>query len=266
MNAIVTAGGKIEPGQPLYEITHGGQKALIDIAGRPMVQWVLDALGKSSALERVFVIGLPLGTELTCAHPLVLLPDQGNMLANITAAAREVVHIDPQATHALLASGDLPALGVEMVDWLLGQVKDLDQDIYYTVVSRGTMETCFPASRRTYVPMKDIEVCGGDLHCFRLDAANEENSLIKQLIGARKSPLRQASMIGFSTLFWLVLRQLSLRDVETAVCQRLELRGRVLVSPYPEIGMDVDKPFQLDIIREYFARGYEHNAAKTESI
>jgi molybdopterin-guanine dinucleotide biosynthesis protein A len=262
MIAIVTAGGRAEPGQPLYEITRGGQKTLIDIAGRPMVQWVLDALSASSSVERVFLIGLPPEAGLKCAHPMAMLPDQGDMLANILAAAKEVQCAAPQETHALLVSGDIPALRAEMVDWMVSAVKDLGQDMYYTAIERRTMEACFPSSRRTYLAMKDVEVCGGDLHCFRLAAANEANPLIKRLIDTRKNPLRQASMIGFSTLFWLVLRQLTLKDVEKRVCQRLGLRGRVLVSPYAEIGMDVDKPFQLDIIQEYFARGHERNTAK----
>jgi molybdopterin-guanine dinucleotide biosynthesis protein A len=265
MNVIVTAGGHSDPGQPLYELTHGSQKALLDIAGQPMVQWVLDALSASSRVEHVFLVGLPPETSLTCAHPLVLLPDHGDMLANIIAASCEVQRADPRITHALLVSGDIPALRAEMVDWLINQVQLLDQDIYYTTVDRGTMEACFPASRRTFLHMKDIEVCGGDLHCFRLGAASETNPLIERLISARKSPLRQASMIGFSTLFWLMLRRLTLRDVEQAVCQRLGLHGRVLVSPYAETGMDIDKPFQLEIIQEYLARRYERNAAKVKS-
>jgi NDP-sugar pyrophosphorylase family protein len=44
MDAIVIAGGIPEPGDPLYEYTQGQPKALLDIAGKPMVQWVLDAL------------------------------------------------------------------------------------------------------------------------------------------------------------------------------------------------------------------------------
>jgi len=73
MNAIVTAGGETEPKQPLYEIAHGGLKSMIEVAGKPMVQWVLDAMGKSTEIERVVVVGLPPETDLVCAHPLVLL-------------------------------------------------------------------------------------------------------------------------------------------------------------------------------------------------
>jgi hypothetical protein len=38
------------------------------------------------------------------------------------------------------------------------------------------------------------------------------------------------------------------------ICNRLKLRGRALVCPYSEIGMDVDKPFQLDMLRTDLAK------------
>jgi len=256
MNVIVTAGGEIQPKQPLYEVSHGGLKAMIDVVGKPMVQWVLDALGKSANVERVVVVGLPPEAALDCAHPLILLPDEGDMLSNVRAGAREVMRLDPQATHAILASGDIPALRGEIVDWLICQSQDQDQDIYYTVIERATMEQQFPGARKTYVRLKDVELCGGDLHCFRLEATVEEGPLWKRLIATRKSPFRQASLLGYDALFFLMLRQLSLQDAEATVCKRLNVRGRAVLSPYAEIGMDVDKPAQLEIVCDHLARNH----------
>lgn len=265
MNVIVTAGGITGPKQPLYEAAGGGTKSLIDIAGQPMVQWVLDALGASDVVEHVCVVGLPPQTSLACTHPMVLLPDHGDMLSNIIAGAKEIQRIDPAATHAIMASGDIPALRAEMIDWMADQVAaNQDRDIYYTVIERSAMESQFPASRRTYVMLKDAEVCGGDLHAFRLRAANTERPVVKNLIAARKNPLRLASLIGFGTLLNLLLRRLALREVETAVTHRLGLRVRAIISPYAETGMDVDKPSQLEMMREHLSKCYERNPAKAE--
>ncbi len=264
MNVIVTAGGETDSKQPLYQVTHGGRKAMIEIAGKSMVQWVLDALGETSQVEKIVVVGLPPETDLTCTHPLILLPDHGELLSNIMAGVKEVMRLDSQASHVLLVSGDLPALRGEMIDWFLEQVKDLDQDIYYTIIKRETMEAQFPASKRTYIHLKDLQVCGGDLHCFRLAAATEESPIWKGLIESRKNPLRQASIVGYDTLLFLMLRQLSLQDAEKAVAKRLEIKGKAVPSPYAEMGMDVDKPFQLEIIREYLSRRQEKHAAEAE--
>jgi NDP-sugar pyrophosphorylase family protein len=66
MDAIVTAGGIPRPGDPLYEYSNGNSKALIDIAGKPMIQWILDALGDAKKVDNVIIIGLSPKSGLTC--------------------------------------------------------------------------------------------------------------------------------------------------------------------------------------------------------
>lgn len=257
MIAIVTAGGETQPGEPLYEMTQGGLKSMLNLNGKPMIQWLLDALGQSDRIHQVIVVGLPLETDLVCSHPLVLLPDEGDMLNNIRAGAEQAIRLDPTASHALLASGDVPGLNAEIIEWILEQAKDLNLDLYYSIIDRTVMEAQFPQSRRTYAHLKDMQVCGGDVHCFRLRAAVEESPLWKKLIDARKSPIRQASLVGYDTLFFLMLRQLRLKDAEAMLCKRLGIQAKAVLCPYPQVGMDVDKPFQFEIMREYLANVHE---------
>jgi molybdopterin-guanine dinucleotide biosynthesis protein A len=254
MIALVTAGGQSQPGEPLYELIQDGKKAFLEIVGKPMIQWVLDALSGTSQIERVIVIGLPPETALACAHPLTVLPDHGDMLENIRAGAREALRVDPGATHALLITSDLPGIRAEMIDWLIDQCQDKSQDLYYSVIERAVIEAQFPGSKRTYVRLKDMQVCGGDVHCIRLQAAVAEGDFWKQIIAARKNPLRQAALIGFDTLLLLLLRQLSVKGAITRICTRMGIQGRPVFSPFAEIGMDVDKPFQFEIMRDYLQK------------
>jgi hypothetical protein len=111
------------------------------------------------------------------------------------------------------------------------------------------MEKRFPGSKRTYIKIKDGEVCGGDLNCYSKKAALDPNALWKDLIKLRKNPLRQAAMIGFGTLFLLLLGQLTLDQAAERVCRRMGITGKALRVPFAEIGMDVDKPFQFDMVQ-----------------
>jgi hypothetical protein len=141
-----------------------------------------------------------------------------------------------------------------MVDWVAEQVLDADFELYYNVIERKVMEERFPNSRRTYVHLREMECCGGDLNAIRLNLAAENNPLWDRLIAARKNPLRQAALVGFDTLFLLLTGRLSLADAEAAVGKRMGIRVRALVCPYAEIGMDVDKPYQYEIVHEFLAR------------
>jgi hypothetical protein len=74
--------------------------------------------------------------------------------------------------------------------------------------------------------------------------------LWESLIGSRKSPLRQAGIIGFGTLLALFTRRLTLEDAVSRVGDRIGIKGRAIVWPYAEPCMDIDKPSQLELLRE----------------
>jgi molybdopterin-guanine dinucleotide biosynthesis protein A len=251
MDAIVLAGGTAGIDDLLYDAAKGGYKTLIDIGGKSMVQWVLDALSGSSNIDQVVLVGLPEETRIECKHPLRMIADHGGIMNNIKAGAKELlkIHPDPEAK-VLALSADVPAITPEIVDWLVCEVKKTDHDIYYSLIEKDVMETRFPDSKRSFVHLKNLVVCGGDCNAVRLGAAAADHPFIDELSKARKNPIKQAYMIGFGTVFLLLLRQLTLENAIARVCKRLNLTGRAVLNPYAEVGMDVDKPFQLEIMRK----------------
>jgi GTP:adenosylcobinamide-phosphate guanylyltransferase len=250
MDAIVTAGGIPLPEEPLYPATQGHPKALVDIAGKPMIQWVLDALTQSTVIENVILVGLSEKSDVTCGKPLYFIPNQGKMLDNLRAGAEKVLEINSKARHVLLVSSDIPAISGEMVDWAVNTAMQTDEDVYYNIIQREVMEKRFPSSKRTYTRLKDMEVCGGDMNVGRLGLlTSEDTDLWEKITNARKSPLKQAGLIGFDTLFLLLFRQLTLEKAAANIMKRLKITGRAIVCPYAEIGMDIDKPHQLEILR-----------------
>lgn len=249
MDAIVTAGGIPLPEDPLYAHSNGEPKALIDIAGKPMIQWVLDALSDARHVDRGVIVGLSPKSEVTCKKPLYFLSNQGNMLANIIAGVNKVLELNPQAEYVLIVSSDIPGIKSFMVDWLIETAMQTQDDIYYGVVPRQVMEKRYPDSRRTYTRLKDMEVCGADINIAHIRMATEHLDTWQRLIGTRKSPLKQAAIIGLDTLFLLLTRRITLQEAVEKVSQRLGIRGRVIVWEHAEAGMDVDKPHQLEILR-----------------
>jgi GTP:adenosylcobinamide-phosphate guanylyltransferase len=249
LDAIVTAGGITQPDEPLYSLIGGGNKTLLEIHDKPMVQWVLDALSTSKRVERVVVVGLPPDTPLLCAHPLTLLKDHGDAVENTRAAVAHLLKDSDVQEKVLLVSADIPAITAEMIDWIIERVEESEHDLYYNVISRSIMEQRYPQSKRTYIRLKDGEYCGGDASAIRKVIATNTHPLFKRLIAARKNPVRQARLIGVDTMLLLLLRQLTLKDAVRRISGRLEIRGRALNCPYAELGMDVDKPFQLQIMQ-----------------
>ena len=251
MDAIILAGGIAGENDLLYNEIPNGYKALLPIAGKPMVQWTLDALNDSEKIENVILVGLPEDVKLSCEKNMVRVADHKGIIENIQAGTKKLLEMgrDPQMK-ALSVSADVPSITSDIVNWMVDTIESYDADIYYSVIERNVMEKRFPGSKRSYVKLKDYEVCGGDVNGFRLGAAHESSPLATGLASARKNVVKQASLVGFGTLFLLLTRQLSLHDAEKRICKRLKVTGKALVNPYAEIGMDVDKPFQLEIMRQ----------------
>lgn len=254
MDAIVTAGGVPQPGDPLYEYSQGKSKALIDIAGKAMAQWVLDALTESSRVESIVLIGVEQSSGLTSPKIRAYLPGQGHMVNNILAGLNKLIEMNPNTGHALIVSSDIPAITGKMVDWVVDEAMRTNDDIYYNVIPRQVMEKRFPNSRRSYTHLKDAEVCGGDMNVARASLAQSDAEIWDKLIESRKNVFKQASLIGFDTLLLLLLRQITLDRAVSKVARKLKLSGRAIVCPYAEVGMDIDKPHQLEMMRADLAQ------------
>lgn len=249
MDAVVMAGGIPQPDELLYPYTLGKPKAMLDILGKPMVQWVLDALSGAQRVENVVLIGLTEDSGVTCTKPLTFLPNKISMIENILGGIKKIMEISPSATRLLLVSSDIPGITSEMVDWEVEATLGSDVDLCYNVVKREVMEARYPGSRRTFTKLKGMDVCGGDLNVLNTSVALMNTDIWEKLIASRKNPIKQAAIMGFDTLLLMLLRLITLDEAVKKVTARLHMTGRAIVCPYAEIAMDVDKPNQLEMIR-----------------
>jgi choline kinase len=245
----------------LYTFLKGDAKALVDVAGKPMIQWVLDALGDAKHVDNVIVVGLSPKSGVTCKKPLHFLSNQGRMLSNIVAGVNQSLELNKKTKYVLVVSSDIPALKPHMVDWLIETCSETKDDLYYGVCERDVMEERFPDSRRTYTKLKDIELCGADMHVTHVRMATEHLDMWEQLIGNRKSPLKQASIIGIGTFFKVFTKSITLDDLVDTICERIGIKGRAVLFPYAEPCMDVDKPHQLELLRADLAAQRNGKAA-----
>ena len=246
VDAVLLAGGTPRPDDPLYTLTRGGPKALLPIAGRPMAQWVLDALSGARSVRSVVVVGLAMDdVGLRCDKPIITVADQGDILANVFAggaAARD--HTTPPPTHALVVSVDVPAITAPIVDWHVGAALESDHEAYRYLIGRETMEERFPGSGRSFYRLVDGSFTGGDLWCFTLTLLRPQDPAWRRLVAARKSVVAQARIVGLGILLRAALGRLTIAYAERRIRDRFGVDARVLVCPYAEAGMDVDTPHQ----------------------
>ena len=228
-----------------------------------MVQWVLDALGDAQHVDNVIIIGLSPKSGVTCKKPTYFVSNQGRMLANIVAGVNKVLELNKKSEYVLVVSSDIPTLKPEMVDWLVDTCMETKEDLYYGVCPREVMEARFPNSKRTYTKLKGIELCGADINISHVRMATEHLDMWESLIGTRKSPLKQAGIIGLGTLFRVLTRNITLDDLVEIVCKRIGIQARAIQWSHAEACMDVDKPHQLELLREDMAKQQRREVIRT---
>ncbi len=97
-----------------------------------------------------------------------------------------------------------------------------------------------------YVP----RVMRGDIHALRPSVASRNNPLWDNILAARKNPLKQAWLVGIDTLFYFLTRQMDLEQAAVFLSKKLGIKGKAVVLPFAEMGMDVDKTFQYEIMKK----------------
>ena len=247
--AVVTAGWSPDEDDPLAAYTQNKPKALIPIAGKPMITHVVDALAGSRYVQHIIVVALDPAAKVQFSAPVEYVPDAGGVLANSEAGVQHAQTHCPNLDAMLLSSSDIPTITPAIVDAFIEECFRTDHDLYYSVVERSVMETRFPGSRRSYVHLCEGDFAGGDLILVRPSMTFSHRELWKDLSNARKNALQQARLVGLWTFVKLITHRLSLTDAERRVCKTLNVRGRAVPFSYAEVGMDVDKPFQLEIVR-----------------
>jgi hypothetical protein len=84
------------------------------------------------------------------------------------------------------------------------------------------------------------------LNAFDYNLVYKKQELFEDLIGSRKNPLKQASILGLDTLLLLFFKQMTLEKAEINISKKIGARVKALICPYAEIGMDIDKNYQLE--------------------
>lgn len=257
MDCIITAGGMPRLDDPIYAYTQGKPKALLDMAGRSMLERVVDALQSSRYVDDIVVVGLGNTgheTHFQFQRPVVHLPDHGSLIDNAMAGLQWSKAHNPGATELLLSSADLPTLTSDIVDHFVESCRPFDNALYYTFVTQEVMEARFPHSNRTFVQLKDIRIAGGDLFLAHPTIGDSHRELWESLANARKHAWKLAWTIGPRALLKFMLRRIGPAEIEAEASRILRRPVKIILSPHAELAMDADKPHQIDLLRRELAQ------------
>jgi len=238
-DAIVLGGGEgvsIDPSQPI--------KGLVEIAGKPMVQWVVEALQEASSVNDIIVV-LPSGAQVgSWASDVRIVHSDGTILEN----GRKGFEAASGTRPLLGVTGDIPALTASAIDDFTRQVQARRAQFAYPLIYEKDVQNQFPGSTRTYVKLREGKVTGGNIIACTMEAARTLEPLMDDFSALRKDPQKAVKLVGANIATKYALGSLSVSDVENRIYKMFNIRGAGIFTPYAEIGVDVDKPSDKTIV------------------
>ncbi len=246
IDALVIAGG--HAGDKLKNCSEVAKEALIPIGDKVMVEYVVSALERTSQINRIIVVG-PVKelTKIFEKQPRILLAPEGESAIDSVINGLEV--LKPRG-RILILTADIPLINPTAIEGFIEGCKEAGIDLFYPIVPREANEEKYPQVKRTYVTLKEGVFTGGNLFLVNPSIVKSCAEKGKQLVKLRKSPLALSSLIGWTFILKLVMKRLTLAEVEEKFSKLLGIKGKAVISPYPEIGIDVDKPSDLQLVKE----------------
>ncbi|MDH7601835.1 MAG: NTP transferase domain-containing protein [Armatimonadota bacterium] len=247
IGVVILAGA--QAGQ-LFPQNSSISRGMVPVAGKPMVQWVVDAFRGVPSVDRIVVVG-----DVDVVGADAVVPPCGGFVDNLRKGL-ECMEPDQKV---ILASCDIPMLTAESVEDFIGRAREANADFVYPIVPRSQCEAQYPGVKRTYLRTADGVFTGGNLVLVNPRFVLENWRIIREAYEARKHVLRLARIIGLSIVFRVLIsmvcpRALKVSDLERAAARLLSGSVAAVVSEYPEIAEDVDKPSDLHAVERFLEK------------
>jgi len=254
---LVLAGGKIGP--DLASVAGNAPcRALIDLAGRPMLDYVLDAvrggLDAAGVRGRILLAGDDVPSTPGCT-PVAGGASLVDTLLNGVAA------LAPDETRLLLVTADIPFLTpASVADFLTRAQRDApNAQFVYPIIEVDRCRKAFPDMKRTTLRIAEGEYTGGNISLLDPSFLREKADVIRAAYANRKNVPGLAVLLGSSFLFRLLASRLFPAALPLPLLERAVGRllggavARAVVTPFPEIGSDVDRADDVVIARRMLA-------------
>jgi GTP:adenosylcobinamide-phosphate guanylyltransferase len=267
--ALVLAADRRDPRDPLAAASRGGNKCLIDIVGRPMLAWVLDALLQAPEIDDVLVSTddadllsrLPEFHDACALGRLRVVPSGPNLFASVEQALTDAAR--PRCP-ALVTTGDHPLLTPAMVAYFCREISARDTDAAIAMTRAEVMRAVHPDGQRRFYAFSDGEFSNCNLYAIVSPRAIAAARMFEGGGQFRKNALRILRAFGVLNFLRYRLRLLSLDGLGERLSRVFGARIRMVTMPFAEACIDVDNERTLALAREVLGnRGSGQDTAVT---
>ena len=249
-DAVILAGG--ESTSNLRKIAPYRNEALIKIGKYPMIYYVYRALRQSASIRTIVISGPvdALKTIFPREEKLLFACSGENAIASFSNAI-DVLQQYGISDRILVMPTDIPLITTPAIDDFIRRSEEIEADFYYSITTKEINDIKFPGVTRTYVKLKEGTFTGGNLFIVNRSVIKRVLDMALKLVMRRKNPLAMARLFGLNLVIRYITRQLSIEATEKRFQEVVGIKGKAIISPYAEVGIDVDKPSDLQLAQKH---------------
>lgn len=230
-----------------------GYKALVEMLGKPLIAYVLDALHQAEGIGRIFVVGAPPVVEYASQWERVSgVPDGHQLLRNAWRGLRAAT-----TDRVLFCNPDQPLLRTEMIEDFLRRAVPTEGDLISSWVRHEDLGP-YVEGEHKFAKFGDGKYAHGNLFLVRKDMPHLDRvrERMDRIYEARKNNVKFAWALGPSLfgrfLVSLVCGKLpSLDETLKIGGKKFGVNLKPVICPYPEIALDIDEPEDFAAAERY---------------
>ncbi len=242
LDALVLAGARGSE-DAFLKASGAAHRALIPVAGKPLLAYVLEALRGCPRVGAVHASMDTAGAELageTFGAAGIRLPDA--WLPSASSPARSVLAALDSGLHypLLVTTADHALLTPQILDDFLRGAGTCGGDLVVGVVAKKDVVARYPDTRRTGLRFAGETLCGANLFLLRHPAARNAVAFWVRVEQDRKHPIRLVGHFGLFTALRFALRRLRFDRSLALAGRRMGLAVAAVQLATAEAAIDVD--------------------------
>ena len=248
-DAVVLAGERTRDSELLKRFGVPA-KALIKVAGHPMIVRVTGALLQSGLVKRIFLCGeemelfrkIPeIGTEMDKGKIIWIQNEKGPSLSALKA-----MEAAGGKRPILLTTSDHALLRPIHVRSFCERALALHVDLAVGLARLETLKV-YPEVKRTYYRFRDGKFCTCNLFGFLTRNSFKAARFWQGVETKRKSPLKVIASFGITWAIRYLLGRLSLEEAMMRASKVLDCAPGAVILDFPEAAIDVDTIDDLEL-------------------
>ncbi|MBY9001796.1 MAG: NTP transferase domain-containing protein [Candidatus Heimdallarchaeota archaeon] len=237
------------------------KKSFLNLGDKTFIEHLVENMLSLKGLRDIYLSGMA-KKEWKTDLPVIFVEDKGDIISKLRKHRIDYYSDKEEPDYVIVISSDTPLVTAQAVERFIERCKEttggeLTGLYYMSLIDQKDMEAKFPGSNRSYAKFRDVTFASGDTLLAKPSIIDTHGDVLDRMVNNRKSVFKSLAVVSPIFAIKAMLGLASLNDLNNAINKKIFKTPNACIGVIvddPELGMDVDKPFQLEVVREYYKK------------